>query len=205
MGNEQTWKIIATPADRWALAIFFLHKDLTFKTRKEQRGLYRARQALGLIEPTTVFMGEAKGTVPLAADHKTRNAFIVTPEVAEFVIDCFDRIEVTSQNGKTTGLSGAQLAGLEPILQQLEDRNFAKEMAERYPNATWSEEDEDWSVSLAPTVQQADKLVDVLCECISKAGDSFPRFKKLFLEEAKPALQNGEAKADGSSADQLAS
>lgn len=207
MGNEAAWKIVATPADRWNLAVFFLFRDLTFKTRKEQRQLHRARTALGLIPPTKTLLGDKKGNVPRAYDRESHNVFTVTAEMAEFVVGCVDRIEVTPApevGGAKQGLNAATLAGLEPILQQLEDRAIAKEEVDRYPDApAWDEvTEEDWEVSLTPTVQQPDKLVDVFVDCLRAAGGDFEKFGKLFTAEAQPALAGRKA---GRLADESAS
>jgi hypothetical protein len=180
MPNEQHWTIVATPAERWNLAIFLMHKDLMFKTRKEQRELYRARLALGLIPPTEAFLGEKKGRVPLALNKDVHNLFTATAEIADFFIGCLNRDKLE--------LSGVQLAGLEHVLQQLEDKSFAHEEVDAHPDATeWKAAAEDWSPTLAPTVEQPDKLVDVLADCIRSAQGSFDAFSKSFLAEAAPS------------------
>jgi hypothetical protein len=169
--STQTFQIIATPAQRFALALFLLHKDLKFKG-KRRTGLYRLRNALGLMAPTESLLGERQGRRALAFDKTTKNVFEVVIENAEFLNECLDTVELT----------GAQLSSLELLLSQLDE----KKPSEDTSGLVAADLDaEDWEPSTAPVMDQPDRYVEVNAELLRRAKD-FDEYRKLYLTEAEP-------------------
>ncbi len=203
MGNDLAWKIAATPADRWALARFFVtyNNVLTFKTRSKQRQFQRATVALGLQPPLKTLLAGKEGHVAQAEDQTTRSLFTVTGDVAEFVTECLERLEVPAapgSNAQSTGVPPAILFTLAPILEQLEDKAHAKAEVDLHESdaTEWDENKEDWSLSMRPVLDRPDKFVDVLVESLLEvlpqtvdpaSPTPFDRWVRRMIEHCAPA------------------
>ncbi len=186
MSDQQTWKIIATPKDRWHLTVLLMHGDLKFKGKSRTK-LYRFRQALGLMESTEAFLGERKGLHKLGNDNKTKNVFTVTAENAEFLTECLSELE----------LHNATLAPLERILVQLEEKRAIGDV-EGVPEL--DPETEDWTPVTAPILgDNPDRYVEVNAMLMRKAAGSFEKYTALYLKEVEPPAENAptELKAVG--------
>ncbi len=172
MNADGTWEVVATPSERWYLAIFLLRNDLKFKGKKAT-ALWRFRCALGLVEPSESFLQiRGTGTVALANDRATKNIFSVTQERAEFIAECIEQVDP----------NGAELMMFQRVLAQLEDKAPSADIdaAKTYDAAA-----EDWAPTLAPTIQQPGKLVEVLLDCVERSED-WADFKRRFKDEATP-------------------
>jgi len=187
MANEPTppHQIIATPKDRWHLAIFLLRKGLSFKTRAEQKVLHRAKNVLDLHGPTIGFMAESKGTMH-QADDETPSLFEVTAEVAEF----FPRLV-----GSITEppMMAHELAGLEPVLQQLEEKSWAAKVVAEHPEAKpLDPKSENWVRASAPILENPARFVEVLNELFRRhradprVEPALAAFQEAFAEESEP-------------------
>lgn len=178
MSNDQTFQIIASPRERWYLALFLLNGDLKFKG-KRATALWRFRCALGLVGPTEGRLTDGAGTVALALDRTTRNVFTVTKERAEFLDDCIEQVDS----------NGGQLAMFQRVLAQLQD---GKPSGDTEGVAPFDETKEDWAPTLAPKVEEPGALVEVMLDCIKRAKQGpdapydFSVFAELFTEEATP-------------------
>jgi hypothetical protein len=181
MGTEQTWEIVATPHDRWCIEALLLADGLLFKTRKEQKQVHRARLALDLYPLNQTFFDGRQGRVPLADDRTTYRRFKVTAETGEVFIECCNKIE--------KGLSSGVTAGLEPILQQLEDQSHAADQCALHPEAPDGPVTEDWSRSTAPLLDNPARLVDeiaAIMRACKAAGYDVKVLVDRFLEESEP-------------------
>src|SRR5687768_16011910 len=152
MGTDQTIDVVATPRDRYCLMSALLHPKLTFKTRKDRKSLERAKEALDLHAVAERLLDGKQGRVPLFEDTKTYRKFTVTVEVAEFLAETVDRIP--------DGLTAGHLAGLQPLLSQLEDRTVAEAKCAKHPEAPTGDVVEDWSRSTAPILEDPSKYND---------------------------------------------
>jgi hypothetical protein len=171
--SSQTWKVTATPRERFRLAMLLLHRDLKFKTRKSERELHRARQALGLIAPTEVQL--EKGRVgQYATDRTTRHCFAVTAENAEFVLAQVELVEINP----------AEALWLEPLLQQLESKADAPD-ADAAPAYDEAEELEHWQPSSKPILDRPEMFAELLGEAISVAAD-WPDFQRRYAKAMAP-------------------
>ncbi len=186
MANEPTppHQIIATPKDRWHLAIFLLRKGLSFKTRAEQKVLHRAKNVLDLHGPTTGFLSETKGTMDLAND-ETPSLFEVTPEVVELFPRLINNIEPP--------MLAHELAGLEPLLQQLEEKDLAAKVVAEHPEAKRLDpKTEHWVRTSAPILENPARFVDVVNELFRRhpadprTEPAFAGFQEAFAEESEP-------------------
>jgi hypothetical protein len=187
MATEPTppHQIIATPKDRWHLALFLLRKGLSFKTRAEQKVLHRAKNVLDLHGPTTGFMSESKGTMELAND-ETPNLFEVTAEVAEFFPRLLNEI-------KEPPMMAHELAGLEPVLQQLEEKSWAAKVVAEHPDAKpLDPKAEHWVRTSAPILENPARFVDVINELFRRhpadprTEPALAAFQEAFAEESEP-------------------
>jgi hypothetical protein len=172
MGTEETFEVVATPSERWYLAVFLLRDGLKFKGKDAQK-LWRFRVALGLVEPTEAFLQiKGAGDVPLAYDRQTKNKFTLSRERTEFLEECMKQVEP----------GGAELAMFQRLQAQIEDGKPNAEIDNALP---FEASAEDWSPTLAPVIRQPGKLLDVLLDCL-KTSDDFATFKAKLIEEATP-------------------
>lgn len=181
-----THHIIATPKDRWYLARFLLRDGLTFNTRAEQKILRRAKRTLGLDVPTDVIInGRKQGQVELAAD-ETPSLFEVPPELADFFTRLLERIEKPP-------VMAAEMANLEPVVQQLEDRAYAADVVAAHPEAKpLDPKEENWTPSSAPILENPGRFVAVLADLLRqhrpdpRTEPAFAAFVDAYIEEATP-------------------
>jgi len=108
----QIFRITATPRERLQLAILLLHRDLKIKGRRDERALFRARLALGLIGISEALLSSEYnlGRNTYQHDTTTRHRFTVTAENAEWLITTIEPLE----------LNPATCLFIEPLLQRLE-------------------------------------------------------------------------------------
>lgn len=174
MPDSQTWKILATPNQRFALARLFVYhpKELTFKGKQRRAALARFSQALGLEAPIATLNSGKNGAVPHATD-RTPAVFEVTAENADFLSECLDQVD----------LSASELAGMQGVVTQL-DTKTASGNVDEVP--VFNPDGEDWSVSTKPVLDGAERYVEVDEECLRRS-ESFETYKKLKLAEYAPA------------------
>ncbi len=175
MAEQQTWKIIATPKDRWHLTALLMHKDLKFKGKRRTH-LYRFRQALGLMESTEAFLGERKGLFKLGNDGKTKNVFTVTAENADFLTECLNELE----------LHNATLAPLERIIAQLESKEAIGDV-DAFPELDPATE--DWTPVTPPIIEQPDRYVEINATLLRRCDGDFKKYIELYIKEAEPVAE----------------
>jgi hypothetical protein len=178
MGEQQTWIVTATPMERWTLSLFLFNTKLEFSGRQEQKRLYRARKALGLLEPSDAFMTYNGKDGPLrvgpaAEDRKTRHRFAVTVDNAEFILNALEK----------TPMRGGDTMRLEGLLQQLEakeDADDAETAAEYSPELDAPE----WKPSLKPMIDQPSRLLDILDHAFG--AESYGEARRRYREASAP-------------------
>lgn len=109
--SKQTWTITASPRERLQLAIALLHRDLVIKGRAEERRLYRAREALGLLGISETLLSNGYQVSAYGAE-QTRHRFTVTAENAEWILQALEPLPINA----------ALALWIEPLLRQLEAR-----------------------------------------------------------------------------------
>lgn len=178
-------QIIATPKDRWSLALFILRKGHTFNTRKDQKILHRAKNALDLHGPIGGYMADKVGLMELAAD-ETPSLFEVNQEVVELFTGLLDKV-------KEPPIMAHEVAVLEPVMQQLEDRAHAAEVVAANPDAgPLDPKSESWVRIAAPILENPARFVAVLRDLVSKhipdptQEPAYAAFRQDFLEESEP-------------------
>ena len=122
--------VTASPRQRWTLALILFAPELKpeLAGRAGQRRLYRARRDLGLLEPSEAFLrynprlapGEQITKGPGAEDHESRQAFRLTEEDVDFLLQVPEKV--------TIGPGDA--IWVEPLFQQLEARTDSPDAGE---------------------------------------------------------------------------
>jgi len=180
MNQDGTWEVVASPSERWYLALFLMRNDLKFKGDKATK-LWRFRCTFGLVEPSESFLRiHGVGTCALAEDRKTKNIFRATQERADFIADCIGQVEG----------NGAELMMFQRILAQLEDKAPSADIDQATP---FDAKAEDWTPTLAPTIHQPGKLIEVLVEALNDSAD-FGTWKARMLDEATPKRADAPAR-----------
>lgn len=173
MANDETFQILASPADRWRLAVFLCRDELRFKGRQRRAALSAFKRTLGLDVPTAAFLSGKPGRFNLAMDFGTRNVFTISEEKAAFFLECVDQVE----------LSGAQLGQIQPIISQIEAKAPSGDVESCTP---FNEHAEDWTPSIHPILESAERFAEVLGEVFKAADGNFARATELYLKELEP-------------------
>lgn len=126
--SAQTWKVVATTAQRFYLASLLLDDAIKLKGRKADTILWRARTALGLIGVSELILKSGKvATRPLLSDPRT-HVFTVTAENADFLLECREKVEIGS------GVSNI----LRELLEQLTPEHRERELPEYSEVPEWT-------------------------------------------------------------------
>lgn len=183
--------IIATPKDRWFIVRFLVRDGLTFNGRKDQKILARVKRALALDVPMNMILSKS-GTFPQAND-TTPSVFEGTAEMKEFFERCINSIEKPP-------MTAAEVANLEPVLEQLEDPAHAAQLIAEHPDAKELDpKAEDWTPSTAPLLANPARFVDVFCELIRRhrpdprTEPAWAAFAAAMLEESEPPKSDKKA------------
>lgn len=185
-----TWTVVATPKERYHLAVLLMHEKAAYKTDEQVSQLNRFRRALALVGPTEAYLDSKGGTMglpPLATDRKTRNAFTVTREHADFIRKTLEKFDK----------NGVEVFLVASVLEQLaEHRTIAEDAAEAPVVASGAE---DWEVPLPPMVGPPPQFFVWLGELL----ETYPSYGQLragYLHE----LEQFRAKQAGPGARRLA-
>ena len=112
---KQTWTITTTPRARLQLAILLLHRDLKVKGRADEKKLYRARTALGLIGISESVL---KNNYDLKAEHLPGRRHHPARVRAHDRIGGVD----SSKAIEPLEINSASALFLEPLLEQIESQ-----------------------------------------------------------------------------------
>lgn len=167
--NDSTFKVTATPQQRFFLAQAFFSPTLKFKDRTKERLLYRARKQLGLMGPSE-WIAERGRVGEIWQEKKSFNVFEVTEETAAFVVTTIGELEKEP----------FQSFMLEGLLQQLEAKRDADSLDMALP---LDEEAEAplWKPSLKPILVNPDRFTDVLKDVV-QAAESYGAFRTAMLK-----------------------
>lgn len=186
MGNDQTWTVVATPRERYWLAQLLIHKDAKWKTDEQVQQLNRFRRALGLVAPTSGFL-DSKGMTepPSSKDRKTRNAFQVTRENADFIRKTLEKFDK----------NGVELFYVGEVLEQLAEHKTIAPDAETAPPVDPSKE--DWDAPLPPILSPPEPFAFAFLRIVQE-NESYGRFRQAYIE----AMKVGEKKAEEPAAEE---
>jgi hypothetical protein len=179
--GAQTFRVTATPRQRFVLANCLFHRDLKFRDRARERDLYRARKALGLLEVSERLSMDGMVS-DFAKDNTTRNTFEVTHGNADFLVTTVGGIEKPS----------ADLLYLEEVLEQLEDGKKLGDGEQPGPVGGWppavdeAAEAKLWRFSaLAPQAEKPLLLAKIFLEAY-KANLSFGAHREAMIAMLEP-------------------
>lgn len=172
----QTFRIAATPRERFHLARLLCHKTLKFKDRQKEKALYRARKTLGLMEPSEYILAQ-KPTSDLWRDNQQRAAFEVTQETAEFLVATIGGLEIDS----------GESFMVEELLEQLEAAKDS-EAAAGLDLLDIEAEAPAWKPSLMPLLEGPEMWFEAQRQILDDS-QSYGAFRKAMLDALKTPEQ----------------
>jgi hypothetical protein len=176
---SQTFKVTASPRQRFWLAWMLLSGKIKLKDRSDDRRLNRARKALGLLDVSEIFWHYNRDPGPLrmgelVEDGETRNVFEVTTDQADFILTQVDKVE----RGPDVSLFAIGL------LEQLEEKKDATDAGECTP-VDAAAELPLWKPRLNALVESPALIIPMLHE-LAKNHLSFGAWRKACEEVTAP-------------------
>ena len=174
MAKNITFSVVATPRDRYNLAILLLHKDIKIRGNKSRKEIDRARKSLGLLAPHDAFLKFKESVNTEHIENSRYEKFDVTADNADCVLGWADQLELNPAHSRWLADVLAQLAHGE------DDPRAAQAPAYDEPADIAA-----WAPRPRPLLDNPWNFAEALGELIERSR-SFEDFKRRYADEMAP-------------------